>query len=84
MQVFYGGIDEDNLIAHMKTVFTSTQWLIPFQALRGVLREVLSLPIICIVKGHCQVTAFAVGLMFAVLMNSQFFLPTPRCLRQYE
>jgi len=37
----------------------------------------LALPVIRMMKGRWQETAIAVGLLFAVLMNSQLLLPTP-------
>jgi len=77
IQVYYGGIDEGNFFAHMKVVFTTAPWLEPFQALRGILWALLALPVIRMMKGHWQETAIAVGLLFAVLMNSQLLLPTP-------
>jgi len=77
VQAYYGGIDEGNFFAHMKVVFTTAPWLEPFQALRGLLWAVLALPVIRMMKGRWQETAFAVGLVFAVLMNSQLLLPTP-------
>lgn len=77
IQAYYGGIDEGNFIAHMKAVFTTAPWLEPFQALRGVLWALLALPVIRMMKGRWQETALAVGLLFAVLMNSQLLLPTP-------
>lgn len=77
IQAFYGGIDEGNFFAHMKAVFTTAPWLEPFQALRGVLWALFALPVIRMMKGRWQETAIAVGLLFAVLMNSQLLLPTP-------
>lgn len=77
VQAYYGGIDEGNFFAHMKVVFTTVPWLEPFQALRGVLWALLALPVIRMLKGSWQETAFAVGLVFAVLMNSQLLIPTP-------
>lgn len=77
IQAYYGGIDEGNFFAHMKVVFTTAPWLEPFQALRGVLWALLALPVIRMMKGSWQETAIAVGLLFAVLMNSQLLLPTP-------
>ncbi len=77
VQAYYGGIDEGSFIAHMKVVFTTAPWLEPFQALRGLLWALLALPIIRMMKGQWQETAIAVGLLFAVLMNSQLLLPTP-------
>lgn len=77
VQAYYGGIDEGNFFAHMKVVFTTVPWLESFQALRGVLWALLALPVIRMLKGSWQETAFAVGLVFAVLMNSQLLIPTP-------
>ncbi len=77
VQAFYGGIDEGNFFAHMRIVLTSTPWFLPFQALRGMLWALLALPVIRMMKGRWQETAFAVGLLFAVLMNSQLLIPTP-------
>jgi hypothetical protein len=77
VQAYYGGIDEGNFFAHMRAVFTTAPWLEPFQALRAMLWVLLALPVIRMMKGHWQETATAVGLLFAVLMNSQLLLPTP-------
>jgi hypothetical protein len=77
VQQFYGGIDEGSFFAHMNTVLTSTPWFLPFQALRAMLWALLALPVIRMMKGHWQETAIAVGLLFAVLMNSQLLLPNP-------
>ena len=77
VQTYYGGIDEGNFFAHMKAVLTITPWLEPFQALRAMLWALLALPVIRMMKGRWQETAIAVGLLFAVLMNSQLLLPTP-------
>lgn len=77
VQAYYGGIDEGTFFAHMKVVFTTAPWLEPFQALRGVLWALLALPVIRMMKGRWQEAAIAVGLLFAVLMNSQLLLPTP-------
>lgn len=77
IQQYYGGIDEGSFFAHMRIVLTSTPWFLPFQALRGIFWTLVALPVIRMMKGRWQETAFAVGLLFAVLMNSQLLLPTP-------
>jgi hypothetical protein len=77
LQAYYGGIDEGNFFAHMKAVLTISPWLEPFQALRAMLWVLLALPVIRMMKGRWQETAIAVGLLFAVLMNSQLLIPTP-------
>lgn len=77
IQAYYGGIDEGSFFAHMKAVLTTAPWLEPFQALRALLWVLLALPVIRMMKGRWQEAAFAVGLIFSVLMNSQLLLPTP-------
>lgn len=77
LQAYYGGIDEGSFFAHMKVIFTSAPWLEPFQALRSIFWALLALPVIRMMKGRWQESAIAVGLLFAVLMNSQLLLPTP-------
>ncbi len=77
VRAYYGGIDPGSFLAQMKAVLTVTPWLEPFQALRGVLWALLALPVIRMMKGNWQETAIAVGMIFAVLMNSQLLLPTP-------
>jgi hypothetical protein len=77
IQQYYGGIDEGSFFAHMRIVLTSTPWFLPFQALRGIFWTLVALPVIRMMKGRWQEAAFAVGLLFAVLMNSQLLLPTP-------
>lgn len=77
VRVYYGGIDEGNYFARIYTILTSTPWFLPFQALRGVLWALFALPVIRMMKGSWQETVFAVGLVFAVLMNSQLLIPTP-------
>jgi hypothetical protein len=74
---YYGGIDEGSFFAHMTAVFTTVPWFEPFQALRAMLWALLALPVIRMMKGRWQETAITVGLLFAVLMNSQLLLPTP-------
>jgi len=77
VQAYYGGIDEGSFLAHMQVVFSTAPWLEPFQALRALLWVMLALPVIRMMKGYWHETGFAVGLIFAVLMNSQLLLPTP-------
>ena len=74
---YYGGIDEGNFVTHMSTVVTETFWLIPFQILRALLWVAIALPVIRMMKGQWQETAIAVGLLFAVVMNTALLLPNP-------
>jgi hypothetical protein len=61
----------------MGTVLGSTPWLIPFQILRAMLWTGIALPVIRMMKGQWPETALAIGLLFAVVMNTQLLLPNP-------
>lgn len=74
---YYGGLDHGGFFAHMRFVVSDTPWLVPFQLLRGLLWAAIALPVIFMMKGRRQETALAVGLLFAVVMNSQLLLPNP-------
>jgi hypothetical protein len=74
---YYGGIDEGSFLAHMGSVARHTAWLFPFQALRAILWALIALPLIRMMKGRWPETALAVGLAFAVLMNTKLLLPNP-------
>jgi len=74
---YYGGIDPGGLIAQMGTVLRNTPWLVPFQILRAMLWVGIALPVIRMSKGPSWETALAIGLLFAVVMNSQLLLPNP-------
>ena len=52
-------------------------WLPFFQALRALMWTALALPVIRMMEGQWWEAALAVGLLFAVLMNSQLLLPNP-------
>jgi hypothetical protein len=77
LREYYGGLDEGNFFAHMGTVLRNMWWLIPFQILRSMLWTAIALPVIRMMKGEWQETALALGLLFAVLMNTQLLLPNP-------
>jgi hypothetical protein len=74
---YYGGIDEGSFIAHLSAVLANMFWLIPFQILRAMLWTAIALPVIRMMKGQWRETALALGLLFAVLMNSQLLVPNP-------
>jgi|Deesub1362A_J573_1020465.scaffolds.fasta_scaffold00483_6 hypothetical protein len=52
-------------------------WLPLFQALRALMWTALALPVIRMMRGQWWEAGLAVGLLFAVLMNSQLLLPNP-------
>jgi hypothetical protein len=74
---YYAGVDEGSFSAHMGTVLTETFWLIPFQLIRAMLWVAIALPVIRMMKGPWQQTAFALGLLFAVVMSAWLLLPNP-------
>jgi len=51
-------------------------WILPFQAVRGLLWALLALPVIRMLRGRLWESGFAVALMFSVLMASSLLLPT--------
>ena len=61
----------------MRFVVGDTPWPIPFQILGALLWVAIALPVIRMMKGRRQETALALGLLFAVVMNSQLLLPNP-------
>lgn len=74
---YYGGIDRGSFLAHMSDLLATAFWLVPFQALRGLLWVAIALPVVRMMRGGWLETAVAVGLLFAVLMNAQLLLPNP-------
>lgn len=51
-------------------------WVLPFQALRGVLWAALALPVIRMMKGRRREIGLAVALLFSVLMGTNLLRPT--------
>ncbi len=51
-------------------------WVIPFQALKGLLWTALALPVIRMMKGAWWEAGLAVSLLFSVLMGSPLLTPT--------
>lgn len=74
---YYGGTDPGSFFAQMGTVLRDTPWLIPIQVLRAMLWVALALPVIRMLKGQWPETAVAIGVLFAVVMNSLLLLPNP-------
>jgi len=51
-------------------------WILPFQALRGLMWAALALPVIWMMKGRRWEAGLAVALLFSVLMASNLLVPT--------
>jgi hypothetical protein len=77
VQAYYGGTDPGSFTAQMGTVLRNTPWLIPFQIVRAMCWVALALPVIRMMKGQWPETAFAIGLLFSVVMNARLLLPNP-------
>jgi len=77
VRAFYHGSDLTDFFTQIKSVFTDTPWLPPFQFVRGVFWTLLALPVIRMMKGHWWESGIAVGLCFGVLMSSLLLIPNP-------
>ncbi len=59
-------------------------WILPFQALRGLMWAALALPVVRTMKGRPWEARLAVALLFSVLMASNLLIPTeimPQAIR---
>jgi hypothetical protein len=74
---YYGGTDPGTFAAQMGSVLRNTPWLVPFQIVRAMCWVALALPAVRMLKGKWPETAFAIGLLFAVVMNAPLLLPNP-------
>ncbi|MBN1273516.1 MAG: hypothetical protein JXB26_14715 [Candidatus Aminicenantes bacterium] len=64
-------------LAHFKALFSTSPLLPLWQAIRGGLWVLAALPVLRMMKGRLWEKGLAVGLIFAVLMNSQHLVPNP-------
>lgn len=64
-------------LKHIHVQLTTNTILIFWQMARGFLWVLIALPVIRMMKGTIWKTAITVGLIFAVIMNSQHLLPNP-------
>lgn len=74
---YYGGTDPGSFVAQMRTIMREAPWLPFLQILRAMMWTALASPVIRMMKGQWWEAGLAVGLLFAVLMNSQLLLPNP-------
>ncbi len=74
---YYGGTDPGSLWLQLQHVARTTPWLPFFQLLRGALWVAIALPMIRQMKAPVWKIALAVGLSYAVLMNSQHLFANP-------
>lgn len=74
---YYGGGDPAGFLPHMRSVLSDAPWLVPFQVVRAVIWALIGWLVVRVTGGRRYETPLAVGLAFAVLMNSQLLLPNP-------
>jgi len=74
---YYGGAEPQGFFTHVSGIVVNSPWLIGFQLLRGLIWAFLGLLIVRIVGSRRIEAPLAVGLAFAVIMNSQLLIPNP-------
>lgn len=74
---YYGGSEPQGFFNHFLGIVVKSPWLILFQMVRGLIWAFFGYLIVRIVGVRKYQTPLAVGLAFAVLMNSQLLLPNP-------
>jgi len=77
VRAYYHGSDLTDFFTQIKSVFSDTPWLPPFQFVRGLIWTLLALPIIRITKGRWWEAGITVALCFAVVMSSLLLIPNP-------
>jgi hypothetical protein len=72
--------DSEDLLSfpqHMASVARDDPWIFPWQALRGLLWAALAALVMKMSRAGWAETAVLVGLLFALLMNTQHWIPNP-------
>ena len=77
VRAYYDGVDEGSFFANMRTVLHEQAWLPPFQLLRALMWIGLAWLVVRMMRVERWEAALAVGLLFAVVMNTQLLLPNP-------
>src|SRR5882724_9286317 len=77
VRAYYGGSDPGSFLAQMRSVVRDTPLLLPLQVVRAILWTAIAVPVIRMMKGQWWEAGLAVGLLVAVVMNSQLLLPNP-------
>lgn len=74
-QLYSGSTEILGFFAHLSNVLVNDPLSVPLQLFRALLWMALALPVIRMMKGRWWEEALTVGLLFAILMNSQLLLP---------
>lgn len=72
---FYQGTDPGSFLAQIQNVARNTPLLISFQGLRGLLWVIFAMPVIMMLRHRPWVGALTTGILLAITMNIQNFIP---------
>jgi hypothetical protein len=76
IQDFYGAKDAGNFFAQLVWIWSNTPFMFAFQAFRGLLFALFTLPTIRMLKGPSWQTGFVTGLLL-IIWSGQLILPNP-------
>jgi hypothetical protein len=77
-QFYQGSTEIKSFWVHMAGVWSGTPWMFPYQAARGLLWVVMTLPAVCMLRGSRARVALGGALMYAALGGSvMLILPNP-------
>jgi len=77
LRQYYGATELRSFPVHLAGIWSSTPWMFPYHAFRGLLFAAFVLPVIRMFKGRAWETGLAVGLAFSFLGGAQLLLPNP-------
>lgn len=76
-QLYQGSTRLVPFAEHIAGVLASDPWLLPWQCLRGALWVTLAIPVLRMSRVGWVETGVILGLLFALLMNTQLLIPNP-------
>lgn len=76
IQDYYGAKDAGNFFAQLAWIWANTPWMFPFQAFRGLLFALFTLPTIRMLKGPSWEVGLTVG-VWLIIWSGQLVLPNP-------
>lgn len=76
IQEYYGAKDAGNFFAQLASIWAGTPWMFPFQAFRGLLFALFTLPVIRMLRGPSWEVGLTVG-VWLIVWSGQLVLPNP-------
>jgi hypothetical protein len=76
VQAYYGGTDPGNFFAQLGSIWATTPWMFFFQAARGMLWALFTLPVIRMYRGSTLGVAIVTGCLLAVWV-AMLLIPNP-------